>query len=186
MSLGDLPTILATKRQLTGLKLLPYGFNVSVQQQFLGIRVHDAYSTQPNFLPEFQGGSYNPWGGPEGGCPDNTGPNFANLIYRHNFGQRVIVMRLYMLFGGTSWGSFAAPAVGKSSMAAFSQIWSSSVVKQADSLKSNKLRLFGSNFGELPDRRQVLRDEAPWIVSARRVYHLYTKCDIECSNASSL
>ncbi|KAI0528338.1 beta-galactosidase, domain 2-domain-containing protein [Xylaria digitata] len=25
--------------------------------------------TQPSFMPEFQGGSYNPWGGPQGGCP---------------------------------------------------------------------------------------------------------------------
>lgn len=35
--------------------------------------------TQPRFFPEFQGGSYNPWGGPEGGCPADIGADFANL-----------------------------------------------------------------------------------------------------------
>jgi beta-galactosidase GanA len=35
--------------------------------------------TQPSFFPEFQGGSYNPWGGPEGGCPADIGADFANL-----------------------------------------------------------------------------------------------------------
>jgi hypothetical protein len=35
--------------------------------------------TQPSFFPEFQGGSYNPWSGPEGGCPADIGADFANL-----------------------------------------------------------------------------------------------------------
>jgi hypothetical protein len=35
--------------------------------------------TQPSFFPEFQGGSYNPWGGPEGGCPADIGADFANM-----------------------------------------------------------------------------------------------------------
>lgn len=32
--------------------------------------------TQPSFLAEFQGGSYNPWGGPEGGWSVNPGSIF--------------------------------------------------------------------------------------------------------------
>jgi hypothetical protein len=39
----------------------------------------DTSPTQPSFFPEFQGGSYNPWGGPEGGCPGDIGADFANL-----------------------------------------------------------------------------------------------------------
>ncbi|KAI9739337.1 MAG: hypothetical protein M1834_007550 [Cirrosporium novae-zelandiae] len=70
--------------------------------------------TQPEFMFEFQGGSYNPWGGPEGGCPEDTGAEFANLFYRHNVAQRITAMNLYMFYGGTSWGSFAAPVVGTS------------------------------------------------------------------------
>lgn len=47
--------------------------------------------TQPSFLAEFQGGSYLPWAGPEGGCVENTGPNWVNVYYRHNVGQKVIL-----------------------------------------------------------------------------------------------
>lgn len=71
-------------------------------------------TTQPNFLPEFQGGSFNPWGGPQGGCPSDIGPDFANLFYRHNIAERVTSFNLYMMYGGTNWGSFAAPVVATS------------------------------------------------------------------------
>ncbi|KAE8148489.1 putative beta-galactosidase B [Aspergillus avenaceus] len=70
--------------------------------------------TQPSFMPEFQGGSYNPWGGPQGGCPDDLGPDFANLFYRNLIYQEVSAISLYMLFGGTSWGWHAAPVVATS------------------------------------------------------------------------
>ncbi|KAH9892198.1 beta-galactosidase B [Xylariomycetidae sp. FL2044] len=70
--------------------------------------------TQPNFMPEFQGGSYNPWGGPEGGCPGDIGADFANMFYRNLIYQRVSAISLYMLFGGTSWGWHAAPVVATS------------------------------------------------------------------------
>lgn len=65
-------------------------------------------------MPEFQGGSYNPWGGPQGGCPQNTGPDFANVFYRWNIGQRVTAVSLYMLYGGTNWGAIAAPVTATS------------------------------------------------------------------------
>ncbi|KAJ5819060.1 beta-galactosidase B [Penicillium riverlandense] len=70
--------------------------------------------TMPEFMPEFQGGSYNPWGGPEGGCAENSDAEFANLFYRWNIGQRVTAMSLYMLFGGTNWGAIAAPVTASS------------------------------------------------------------------------
>lgn len=70
--------------------------------------------TQPEFLPEFQGGSYNPWGGPEGGCPDDIGSDFANLFYRDNIGQRITALSLYMIYGGTNWGALACPVVATS------------------------------------------------------------------------
>jgi hypothetical protein len=70
--------------------------------------------TLPSFMPEFQGGSYNPWAGPEGGCPQDTSSEFANLFYRWNIGQRVTAMSLYMLYGGTNWGAIAAPVTATS------------------------------------------------------------------------
>ncbi|OAG06980.1 uncharacterized protein CC84DRAFT_1143190 [Paraphaeosphaeria sporulosa] len=70
--------------------------------------------TQPSFFPEFQGGSYNPWGGPEGGCPADIGADFANLFYRNLISQRVTAISLYMMYGGTNWGAFACPVVATS------------------------------------------------------------------------
>ncbi|KAF4637265.1 hypothetical protein G7Y89_g814 [Cudoniella acicularis] len=56
--------------------------------------------TQPSFLAEFQGGSYNPWGGPAGGW--------------NNVAQKVSGMNIYMSFGGTNWGSLPMPMIGTS------------------------------------------------------------------------
>ncbi|GKZ78027.1 hypothetical protein AnigIFM56816_001151 [Aspergillus niger] len=74
----------------------------------------DFSPTMPSFMPEFQGGSYNPWAGPEGGCGDDTGVDFVNLFYRWNIAQRVTAMSLYMLYGGTNWGAIAAPVTATS------------------------------------------------------------------------
>lgn len=70
--------------------------------------------TQPSFLMEFQGGSYNPWDGPAGGCSSSTGPTWVNLFYRHNLAQKVSAVNIYMLFGGTNWGNIGIPEVGTS------------------------------------------------------------------------
>lgn len=48
--------------------------------------------TQPSILAEFQGGSYNPWNGPAGGCVNNTGPNWVNVFYRNNLSNKVTGM----------------------------------------------------------------------------------------------
>lgn len=65
-------------------------------------------------MPEFQGGSYNPWGGPEGGCPADIGPDFANIFYRDLVAQKATAISLYMMYGGTNWGWFACPVVATS------------------------------------------------------------------------
>lgn len=70
--------------------------------------------TMPSFLAEFQGGSYNPWSGPAGGCTSTTGPDWVNVFYRHNIAQKVTAQNIYMIFGGTNWGGLAFPTVGTS------------------------------------------------------------------------
>jgi beta-galactosidase len=65
-------------------------------------------------MPEFQGGATTPWDGPLGGCPDRTGVDFANFYYRDNIAQRVTILTLYMIYGGTNWGWLAAPFLGSS------------------------------------------------------------------------
>lgn len=70
--------------------------------------------TQPSFLMEFQGGSYNPWDGPEGGCFENMGPGWVNLFFRHNLAQKVSAVNIYMVYGGTNWGNIGIPEIGTS------------------------------------------------------------------------
>ncbi|KAK1216622.1 hypothetical protein PQX77_020742 [Marasmius sp. AFHP31] len=70
--------------------------------------------TQPSFMAEFQGGSYLSWGGPEGGCPENIGRNFVSMYYRHLMAERITMINLYMLFGGTNWGGLATNVVATS------------------------------------------------------------------------
>ncbi|TKA82558.1 hypothetical protein B0A55_01201 [Friedmanniomyces simplex] len=70
--------------------------------------------TQPSILAEFQGGSYNPWGGPQGGCISTTGPDWVNVFYRNNIGNKIAGQNIYMLFGGTNWGGLPFPLVGTS------------------------------------------------------------------------
>lgn len=70
--------------------------------------------TQPFFLSEFQGGAFNPWDGPTGGCPGDIGPTWANLFYRHNLAERITLVNVYMAYGGTNWGNLACPGLGTS------------------------------------------------------------------------
>ena len=120
----------------------------------------ERYRTQPNFMPEFQGGSYNPWGGPEGGCPGDIGADFANLFYRNLIYQRVTAISLYMLFGGTNWGWLAAPVVGK--------LRRREMIRAGADFSSLKLRLFLASLGESSHWKQVLRNK-----TADSVHTLY-------------
>ena len=68
--------------------------------------------TQPEFLPEFEGGYFQPWGGFNyDTCMAELSPNFPDLYYKNNIGQRDTMLNLYMGFGGTNWGHSGAPVV---------------------------------------------------------------------------
>ncbi|KAI5801285.1 beta-galactosidase [Geopyxis carbonaria] len=67
---------------------------------------------QPPYIPEFQGGSYSPWGSPEGNCITKQNSEFVNIMYRHNIGERLTMISIYVFFGGTNWGNIGySPAV---------------------------------------------------------------------------
>ncbi|MCJ1305203.1 hypothetical protein MMC08_008017 [Hypocenomyce scalaris] len=48
------------------------------------------------------------------GAVENIGPDFPNIFYRHNIAERGTAFNLYMMYGGTNWGSFATPVVATS------------------------------------------------------------------------
>ncbi|EPS35567.1 hypothetical protein H072_11078 [Dactylellina haptotyla CBS 200.50] len=68
--------------------------------------------TQPEYLPEFEGGWFQPWGGFfYDDCLAEHSPEFADVYYKNNIAQRVTLFNIYMAFGGTNWGHSAAPVV---------------------------------------------------------------------------
>ncbi|KAJ5819519.1 Glycoside hydrolase family 35 [Penicillium riverlandense] len=64
----------------------------------------------PYSINEFQGGSFDPWGG-EGflACSELLNSAFERVFYKNNFSFRVAIMNLYMIFGGTNWGNLGHP-----------------------------------------------------------------------------
>ncbi|KAF2201860.1 hypothetical protein GQ43DRAFT_414862 [Delitschia confertaspora ATCC 74209] len=68
--------------------------------------------TQPQYLPEFEAGWFQPWGGYfYDECKAEHNPEFADVYYKGVIGQRTTLLNLYMAFGGTNWGHSAAPVV---------------------------------------------------------------------------
>ncbi|KAF1951789.1 hypothetical protein CC80DRAFT_597237 [Byssothecium circinans] len=68
--------------------------------------------TQPEYLPEFEGGWFQPWNGFfYDQCKAEQSPEFADVFYKGLIGQRATLLNLYMAFGGTNWGHSAAPVV---------------------------------------------------------------------------
>ncbi|EFQ85763.1 hypothetical protein PTT_19185 [Pyrenophora teres f. teres 0-1] len=72
----------------------------------------DVSPTQPEYLPEFEGGWFQPWGGYFfDQCQAEQSPEFADVFYKGLIGQRASLLNLYMAYGGTNWGHLAAPVV---------------------------------------------------------------------------
>ncbi|EME79049.1 glycoside hydrolase family 35 protein [Pseudocercospora fijiensis CIRAD86] len=68
--------------------------------------------SQPSLMPEFEAGYFQPWGGSfYDSCTAMHDPQFADVYYKTNIGQRTTMQSLYLAFGGTNWGNLAAPVV---------------------------------------------------------------------------
>ncbi|KAF2138162.1 glycoside hydrolase family 35 protein [Aplosporella prunicola CBS 121167] len=68
--------------------------------------------TQPESLPEFEAGWFQPWGGAfYDDCQAEHSPEFADVYYKDVLAQRATLLNLYVAFGGTNWGHLAAPVV---------------------------------------------------------------------------
>ncbi|KAK0564485.1 hypothetical protein OC844_001686 [Tilletia horrida] len=103
---------------LWGLDSYPLGFDCSHPEKWQQIpddylaRHERTNPNEPFIIPEWQGGSYDPFGGEGyGACAELTGPAFTTLATEAMLAQRVTWLSFYMGFGGTNWGSLPAPDV---------------------------------------------------------------------------
>ncbi|GJF00021.1 glycoside hydrolase family 35 protein [Phanerochaete sordida] len=101
-----------------GLDSYPQGFDCSNPTRWSPVTTnYHSYheSVDPGtvwYMPEFQGGSFDPWGGPGyDACEVLTGPDFQDVFYKQNWASNVKMISYYMLYGGTNWGGIAAPVV---------------------------------------------------------------------------
>jgi hypothetical protein len=103
--------------------------------------------TQPEYLPEFEGGWFQPWGGYFfDQCLAEQSPEFADVFYKGLIAQRATLLNLYMAFGGTNWGHIAAPVVSSER----------SLVDEAEKNKGlHIVRLRGTTTRNARDPRQV-------------------------------
>jgi beta-galactosidase len=94
----------------------PQAFNCSNPTRWRAVpdfsKTHDIAPSEPMFIAEFQGGSFDPWGGAGyDKCHTLTGPDFERVFYSSNIGFGATLQNFYMTFGGTSWGWLAFPGV---------------------------------------------------------------------------
>ncbi|MEV4313654.1 beta-galactosidase [Actinocrispum sp. NPDC049592] len=91
----------------------PQGFNCSNPTAWRGLSdiTYARIAGKPLYSPEFQGGSFDPWGGPGyDKCRQLTGPDFVNVFYKNNIAVGATAQSFYMTYGGTSWGWLADPS----------------------------------------------------------------------------
>ncbi|RDW80818.1 putative beta-galactosidase [Coleophoma crateriformis] len=66
--------------------------------------------TTPYSLVEFQGGSFDPWGGLGfDQCAELLNMEFERVFYKNDFAAGATILNLYMIFGGTNWGNLGHP-----------------------------------------------------------------------------
>ncbi|EPQ30803.1 uncharacterized protein PFL1_01704 [Pseudozyma flocculosa PF-1] len=103
---------------LYGLDSYPQRFDCSHPDRWVQLRTdyldyHESTNpAQPFLVPEFQGGSYDPFGGPGyEACQVMTGADFSKVANHALIAQRATLLSIYMVYGGTNWGGLAEPDV---------------------------------------------------------------------------
>ncbi|MFG1646581.1 beta-galactosidase [Amycolatopsis sp. NPDC049252] len=90
----------------------PQGFDCSNPDKWNGVPdiSYDHVPGKPLITAEFQGGAFDPWGGPGyAKCAQLINDKFANVFYKQNIAVGATGQSFYMLHGGTSWGWSAIP-----------------------------------------------------------------------------
>ncbi|KAF7531211.1 hypothetical protein G7054_g9091 [Neopestalotiopsis clavispora] len=73
--------------------------------------IHEGQSPSTPFsLLEFQGGAFDPWGGPGfDNCASLLNEEFERVFYKNNLAAGVTIFNIYMIYGGTNWGNIGFP-----------------------------------------------------------------------------
>ncbi|KAI1501878.1 beta-galactosidase precursor [Biscogniauxia marginata] len=96
----------------------PLGFDCSTPLNWPSLalsgvyhQVHQLQSPSTPFsLLEFQGGSFDPWGGPGfNKCAALTNHEFERVFFKNNFAAGATIHNIYMIYGGTNWGNIGHP-----------------------------------------------------------------------------
>ncbi len=90
----------------------PQGFNCSNPTRWNGVPdiSYDHPAGRPLYTPEFQGGAFDPWGGPGyDKCAQLINDQFADVFYKQNIAVGATAQSFYMTYGGTNWGWLGIP-----------------------------------------------------------------------------
>ncbi|MET3804067.1 beta-galactosidase GanA [Nakamurella sp. UYEF19] len=90
----------------------PQGFNCSNPTKWNGVPdiSYDHVAGKPLGTAEFQGGAFDPWGGPGyDKCAQLINDQFANVFYKQNIAVGATEQSFYMTYGGTNWGWLGMP-----------------------------------------------------------------------------
>ncbi|KIK71458.1 glycoside hydrolase family 35 protein [Collybiopsis luxurians FD-317 M1] len=105
---------------LYGFDSYPQGFDCATPQNWNPVVTNyhsyheSANPSQPLYIPEFQGGSFDAWGPTAPGYPQCeilTGPTFQSVFNRNLWAMNAKLTSYYMIYGGTSWGGIPFPGV---------------------------------------------------------------------------
>ncbi|WP_405590479.1 beta-galactosidase [Streptomyces sp. NBC_01190] len=90
----------------------PQGFNCSNPTKWNGVPdiSYDHVAGKPLSTAEFQGGAFDPWGGPGyDKCAQLINDQFADVFYKQNIAVGATAQSFYMTYGGTNWGWLGEP-----------------------------------------------------------------------------
>jgi beta-galactosidase GanA len=100
------------KLDIDGPDSYPQGFDCSNPTVWRGVPdiSYDHPEGRPLYTPEFQGGAFDPWGGPGyDKCAQLINDQFANVFYKNNIAVGATAQSFYMTYGGTNWGWLGEP-----------------------------------------------------------------------------
>ncbi|KAI9871392.1 MAG: hypothetical protein M1830_002959 [Pleopsidium flavum] len=66
--------------------------------------------TTPYTISEFQGGSFDPWGGSSfAKCAVLLNEQFERVFFKNDYSVAIAILNIYMIYGGTNWGNLGHP-----------------------------------------------------------------------------